>query len=659
MSLPLVSFARLAADHVWQSTVFAAAVWLLTLLFRRHRAAIRHGLWMAASIKFIVPFATLIALGQSIGWTRAPLPAPQVRLAVDVAAQPFSPLPSAVSLATSASSATVDNPWLEPAVERGLLVAAGCIWILGAFVLLLRWTLRWVNLRQLIASGSPIRHGREVEILGRLTDRRDAMGGSEDPPVQIVAVDSTIEPGVVGVFRPVLVWPATISARLNDEQIAAIFTHELAHVRRRDNVWAAVHMAVEAICWFHPLVWWLGGRLIDERERACDEAVLRSGREPQPYAESILRTCEFYLESPLPCVTGVTGADLKRRIETIMRNRPAETLGRARALLLSLGAVSTIAIPLSVGVLRTPRLLAQTATAADAPAFEAVSVKRNTSGDPGGLSRVQGNHYTATNITLRQLILNGYSILQSQLVAGPALATADFTNGEHFDIDATLPDGATQAQFPEMMRRLLADRFKLVAHRETREMPVYALVKARPDGQLGAALRPTTEVCAARSGDAEPGARPGGPGPGRGGPAAPGAPAALGERGDAQKTANLGIVVGGRQQAGPGCGALQFGPGQFIAHAVGIDMLVNALVNRGPITGIDRAVLDRTNLTGRYDFELKWTPPGRAGGPPPGDDPDRPSLFTALQEQLGLKLDPQRAPIEVLIVDSAAMPTEN
>jgi uncharacterized protein (TIGR03435 family) len=104
---------------------------------------------------------------------------------------------------------------------------------------------------------------------------------------------------------------------------------------------------------------------------------------------------------------------------------------------------------------------------------------------------------------------------------------------------------------------------------------------------------------------------------------------------------------------------LQFGPGQFIAHAVGIDMLVNALVNRGPITGIDRAVLDRTNLTGRYDFELKWTPPGRAGGPPPGDDPDRPSLFTALQEQLGLKLDPQRAPIEVLIVDSAAMPTEN
>ena len=125
------------------------------------------------------------------------------------------------------------------------------------------------------------------------------------------------------------------------------------------------------------------------------------------------------------------------------------------------------------------------------------------------------------------------------------------------------------------------------------------------------------------------------------------------------------MVRGGGPGTGPDpgpqrCGSLQFGPGSFIAKGAGLDMLTNSLANRTPITGIDRVVLDRTGLTGRYDYELRWTPVGRNGGPAPAaDDPDRPSLFTALQEQLGLKLEPQRAPIEVLVIESAAMPTEN
>ena len=86
-------------------------------------------------------------------------------------------------------------------------------------------------------------------------------------------------------------------------------------------------MLIEAVFWFHPLVWWISARMVDERERACDEAVLDRGNSPEGYAEGILRTCEYYLEAPLPCVTGVTGADLKKRIETIMRNRPAVPVG--------------------------------------------------------------------------------------------------------------------------------------------------------------------------------------------------------------------------------------------------------------------------------------------------------------------------------------------
>jgi hypothetical protein len=123
---------------------------------------------------------------------------------------------------------------------------------------------------------------------------------------------TSLEPGIFGIFRPVLVWPQGISERLEDAHLEAVLAHELWHVRRRDNLADAVHMLVEAIFWFYPLVWWMGAWLMEERERACDEAVLESGGDPKVYAESILKICEFCVASPLACVSGVTGADLKK-----------------------------------------------------------------------------------------------------------------------------------------------------------------------------------------------------------------------------------------------------------------------------------------------------------------------------------------------------------
>ena len=89
-------------------------------------------------------------------------------------------------------------------------------------------------------------------------------------------------------------------------------------------------MAIQAIFWFHPLVWWLGMRLVDERERACDEEVLRLGTKPQIYAAGILNVCKLYIESPLPCVSGITGSSLKERIEAIMKNRMVPGLSFAK-----------------------------------------------------------------------------------------------------------------------------------------------------------------------------------------------------------------------------------------------------------------------------------------------------------------------------------------
>ncbi len=159
----------------------------------------------------------------------------------------------------------------------------------------------------------PLHDGREVHALRRIEN----VGGI-GKRIEIFLSRASLEPGIFGIAQPVLVWPEGISERLDDAHVEAILAHEVGHVRRRDNLFAAIHMLVEAIFWFHPLVWFLGTRLVEEREVACDEEVLELGSERQIYAESILKICEFCVGSPLACVSGVTGADLKKRIVRIM-----------------------------------------------------------------------------------------------------------------------------------------------------------------------------------------------------------------------------------------------------------------------------------------------------------------------------------------------------
>ena len=153
--------------------------------------------------------------------------------------------------------------------------------------------------------------------------------------VEIRSCPDLLEPGVVGLWQPIVLLPEGIVERLTPSQLEAVLAHELWHVRRRDNLFASMHMIVEAVFWFHPLVWWIGARLVEERERACDEGVLSLGSEPRTYADAILNVCKLYVESPLECVAGVTGANLKRRIEAIMTNCTGQGLNRARKLLLA------------------------------------------------------------------------------------------------------------------------------------------------------------------------------------------------------------------------------------------------------------------------------------------------------------------------------------
>ena len=142
-------------------------------------------------------------------------------------------------------------------------------------------------------------------------------------------------------------------------------------------------MVVEAAFWFHPLVWWVGARLVDERERACDEHVLRVCGEPEAYAETILNVCKLYVESPLACVSGVSGSDLKKRIAAIMINRIGLQLNLARKVTLAMAALLAIVLPLVAGMLTAPPRAsafaaiqgAATEGQAPAPRFDVVSIK--------------------------------------------------------------------------------------------------------------------------------------------------------------------------------------------------------------------------------------------------------------------------------------------
>jgi beta-lactamase regulating signal transducer with metallopeptidase domain len=298
-------------DHLWQSTLFAALAVLLTLAFARNAARIRHHLWFAASVKFLVPFAALTALGRLL--PAAPV-APAGMIVMRQLTMPFSAQPIL---------AAPMQPALDWAQILPFLLLA--LWAAGFIAIAARWLLRWSRLQRVV---------------------RQAVDGPRFAPVPVKMAPSLLEPGLVGIFRPVILLPEGIEARLSRQEMDAVLAHELCHLRRRDNLTAATHMLVEALFWFHPLVWWLGARLNAEREQACDESVLAAGQSPQVYAESILKVCQFYLHSPLDCAAGISGADLKTRMETIMQNNIALPLNAAKKFLLAGAAIAAIAAPL-------------------------------------------------------------------------------------------------------------------------------------------------------------------------------------------------------------------------------------------------------------------------------------------------------------------------
>jgi len=589
------------ANHLWQSTLFAALAGLLTLALRKNPARVRHGVWLVASIKFILPFSLLIALGGQFRWSAKPeISRPGVAILMDKVSQPFTgsePLLAEPSLPSA--------PTGQPIANALPVILAG-VWLCGFLGIAGSWWIRWLRIRAAVRASLPVDVG---------------------PSIRAVSAPMNMEPGVFGVVRPTLVLPVGILNRLTPTQLKAVIAHELYHIRHRDNLVAAFQMLVETVFWFHPLVWWIGKRMVAEREQACDEEVLRDLGEPRAYADAILNICRSYVESPLVCVSGVSGANLKKRIEDIMANHIAVKLNAGRRLLLAGAGALAVIVPVAIGLLNAPPIRAQ-AQPAKAIAFEAASVKLLVAPDRGTLrppmALPAGGRFVS-KFWLSFVISFAYKLPFND---NPRLAGVPaWVRSTAYDIEAigAIPAGlsvqAREDRVRSMVRTLLADRFKMAIHVETKTMPVYELTVAKGGPKLekaDIAEKDCPEVSEMAAGPSV-------------------------------ATSDLSChVFAGSQGRG--------------LHARAADMsdLVSFVANW---TG--RPILDKTGVKGVYKIETKGWLPMMSQPPAPGtkaedgsDMADVPTLFQVF-ERLGLKMEARNDKADVYVVDHIEKPSEN
>ena len=584
------------ANHLWQSTLFAAVAGLLTIALRKNRASVRYWLWLAGSVKFLVPFSLLVNLGSQFAWQAAPSAEPiQFSAVMDQISQPFASPPSPLLMAN------------EHGVSTNGPTVLFCVWLFGFLLVAFSWTLQWRRMRAAVRSASPM----DLHL-----------------PIKVMSSPARLEPGVFGIIRPVLVVPQGIMEHLTPAQWEMILVHELCHARRRDNLTAAIQMAIEAVFWFHPLVWWIGLRLVDERERACDEEVLLVASDPHVYAEGILNICKIYLESPLLCVSGVSGSNLKKRIRGIMTRRVADKLDFGRKLLLAAAGIVAIGGPIVFGLANAAQGKAQSKSeGGSSVTFEVASVRPSDTkaGDAGGFKTESGKtrgpafqvdhrRFSATNLNLFGLILKAYGVTGCRPLGGGNCVFLsggpDWIRKDGFDIVAKMPDASPDytlmqlqnghaSQLQLMLQALLTDRFHLKLHRETRQAPVYALTL----GKNGPKFEKAAE-------SEEP------------------------------KVMFRPLVESNGQQMI-----------QLVVQNSSMLELAELYTKF-----MDRPVLDRTGLKDRYDFTMDYE--ANADAPGPFAAATGPALFRALQEK-GLKLEATKGAVEVLVIDHAEHPSEN
>lgn len=581
-----------------KATVVLGLALLAVRGFRHTRASVRHVVLASAfGVLVVLPAVVRVVppVAVPVLVTAESDPIPRRLFVVDAAAA--SRLPPVFDVATAPGR--IPPAWMATSL-RSAWIGIAALFLAPVAVVLWR-------LHQLRRGGLPFPRGEPLL-------RTLAAQAGVRRSIDVLLHERIAAPLTCGLARPVIVLP-TDAGGWSDADIRRAIVHELEHVRRGD--WP-VQLAARVVCavyWFHPLAWVAWRSLCLESERACDDAVLRSAEGTEYAAQLVTLASRLSHGAMRPMLSMASRSDLSTRIGAMLDSRQS----RGRAGLVN--ASVTIAIAGLVVCALSP-LRAVTRAQQDVRqgelAFDVASVKPNVSGDLRvTMQAMPGGRFMVTNAALRTLIREAYALQGSQLSGGPGWIDSD-----RFDIVAKSERNPTPLQMRMMLRALLAERFKLSVHTETRELPLYALVLARTDGKLGPHLRPTGTDCSQAPEWL-------GTGPPPRGPEAP------------------------CRSAGPGSGgAMRF-------RGISLDAFAMFLA-----TPVRRPVIDRTGLSGDFDIELDMTAELGPPPPPPGlpDAVDRSSavsIFTIVQEQLGLRLDARREPVDVLVIDRVERPVPN
>jgi uncharacterized protein (TIGR03435 family) len=480
------------------------------------------------------------------------------------------------------------------------------IWLTGAIALWIRLIGGWIvaaRIRSKLVRPAP------PEWQQSLTRLKGRVGVTR--PVRLLISALVQAPAVVGWLRPVVLVPIGALAGLPSEQVEALLTHELAHIRRHDYLVNILQSIAEALLFYHPAVWWVSGHIRTERELCCDDIAVSLSGDAFTYALA-LAEIESARPAHLNAAMAANGGSLADRI--------ARLLGQSRPVSRTLPGPAVLATAILL-VIAAYGMFAQSA---DSPRFEVASVKRGSEWTlevPMIVRPQPGGRLTTTNAPLIILIQRAYGVQAYQVVGGPAWVSSD-----GYNIEAKPETNTDQKQMWLMLQTLLADRFKLKVHRETKELPVYALTATKGGLKL--------------------------PKP-KGGPCA--------------EILTGPLPTPGQPRPAPPCG-----PGIFKA---GTGLTMQGLnLTMAKFTGflgtiIGREVIDRTGFTRKFDLHLEFASDDAIAGLPisrrpsdsdqPQDPAARPIIFTALQEQLGLKLESTKGPVEVIVIDHVERPTEN
>ena len=504
--------------------------------------------------------------------------------------------------ATPPRAAVYDAP-TSSAPRAGIPGWIACIWMVGVLLLSVRTARGWVGVGRLRRGAVPADTGLE-HMVSRL--KRSLRVSA---PVRLGTSAMVRVPTLIGWLRPCILLPVTALTGLSEPQLAAILAHELAHIRRHDYLLNLLQTVIETVLFYHPAVWWVGRQMRLERELCCDDIAVAVCGSAFEYASALAEM--EHLRDRIPATAlAATGGELLGRIRRV--------LGHEELTSRPMGAVAAATLVLLIG--GATAMVSLYAKPQEAPpVFEVASIKRDAGGEPGWFARWYPNLHVE-RMTLRNLVILAYRVHDFEVAGGPGWAGKDL-----YDIDTKSESHQTpNQQFVALQRQrlqtLLRDRFHLAIHRETKQLPIYELTVAKG----GLKLQPSNCI----------------------------------ER------------VTGDTRIAPGktpedyCGGMggSLASGRIEARGASLEFLASFLSGM-----LSRTVVDKTGLPGNYAIHLTFTP---EPPPAPPDDPSPPAagasvadagpgIFSAIQEQFGLKLEAAKGPVEVLVIDHVEKPSEN